>query len=413
MTNIINTNPNELLENFQTAYYNQINKRMQIGSEEYTLSSIFTYVLSLYSGLINQSYKNQRIDTASGEFLDNIAERYGLSRTPEVYSKPFFEGKFIFKTGSEFYGRDYPPNAFEITIGGHVYKNSTGFTARTSRLIRFTCTETHTDYLKSSEIIEELKQFRDSDDNLVFMANLMTDSDITDMLSVTQPLSDDDFREYINNSKYLYTPGIAGSFEALAKNAFGKNINYARVRIQGDAGFVPGFVDIFCKPFSYFNNREFIDIVKELDLPVLPQIIKDKGLAVIGQNVRVYPATEVIDSRSYSFYVPKLYNSEEYKLLYKMKFFACCGYLQNKIKVNESFSPMTLAMLMMRPLSEVFTSAEDCGFTCDADVYQSYEHYKDLPVVGLKGVDDASIRSASPSSYIRISPSNSVSFDFI
>ena len=413
MTNIINTNSNEILENFQNAYYNQIGRRMQIGSEEYTLSSVFTYVLSVYSGLINQSYKNQRIDTASGEFLDNIAQRYGLSRTPEVYSTPFFEGKFIFKTGSEFYGRDYPPNAFELTIGGHVYKNSTGFTARTNRLIRFTCTETHTDYMTSSEIIEELKKYKDSDGNLVFMSNNMTNSDITDLLSVAQPLNDDEFRKYVNESKYLYTPGIAGSFEALAKNAFGKNINHARVRVQGDSGFVAGNVDIFCKPFSYFNNREFVNIVKELDLPALPEIVKRKGLAVVGQTVRVYPASEIIDSRSYSFYIPRAYNTDEYKTLYREKFFACCGYLQNQIKVNESFSPMTLAMLMIRPLSGVFKSAEDTGFTSDNEIYQNYDVYKDLPVVGLKSVDNATIRQSSPSSYIRLSPNNSVSFDFI
>ena len=413
MTNIINTNPSELLESFQTAYLNQIGRRMQIGSEEYTLSSIFTYVLSHYAQLINNSYKNQLVDSASGEFLDNIATRYGLSRTPEVYSNPFFEGKFIFKTGSEFYGRDYPPNAFELTIGNHIYANSNGFTARTNRLIRFTCIEKHTDYLTATEIIDELKKYKDSDGNLVFMAAYMTDSDVTDLLSVAQPLSDEDFREYINNSKYLYTPGIAGSFEALAKNAFGKNINSARVRIQGDAGFAPGFVDIFCKPFSYFNNMEFIEIVKELDIPELPNIIKQKGLAVVGQTVRVYSAAEIVDSRSYSFYVPKLYNSNEYKLLYRMKFLACCGYLQNHIKVNEAFSPMTLAMLMMRSLSEVFTSAEDCGFTSDNEVYKSYEKFKDLPVIGLKAIDDVTNRAASPSSYIRISPSSSVSFDFI
>lgn len=413
MTEILNTNPNNLLENFQNAYFNQIGRRMQIGSEEYTLSSVFTYVLSLYAGLINQSYKNQRIETASGDFLDNIAERYGLSRTPEVYGNPFFEGKFTFKSGSEFYGRDFPANTFKINIGNHIYKNSNGFTARTNRLIRFVCTEVHTDFMTSSEILDEIKQLKDSDGNLVFMSNYMTDSDITDMLSVAQPLSDEDFRTYINESKYLYTPGIAPAFEALAKNAFGKNINHARVRVQGDFGFVPGFVDIFCKPFSFFNAREFVEIVKELDIPSLPKIIEKQGLSVIGQTVRVYPASEIIDSRSYSFYCPKLYNSEEYKLLYKMKFFACCGYLQNKLKVNEAFSPMTLAMLMMRPLSEVFTSAEDAGFTSDSEVYQKYDLYKDLPVVGLKSVDNATIRPASPSSYIRISPNSSVTFDFI
>ena len=413
MTNIINTNPNELLENFQTAYYNQIGRRMQIGSEEYTLSSVFTYVLSMYSALINSSYKNQLISTASGEFLDNLAVRYGLSRTPEVYSNPFFEGKFIFKTGSEFYGRDYPEGAFELTIGGHVYKNDNGFTARTNKLIRFVCTETHTDYMTSSEIIEELKKYKDSDGNLVFMSNTMTNSDITDLLSVSQPLNDDEFRKYINESKYLYTPGIAGSFEALAKNAFGKNINDARVRIQGDSGFVAGNVDIFCKPFSYFNNREFVEIVKQLDIPSLPDIVKEKGLAVIGQSVRVYQASEVNDSRSYSFYVPKVYDTLEYKNLYRDKFFACCGYLQNQLKVNEAFSPTTLAMLMMRPLSDIFTSADDTGFTADNEIYRNYDVFKDLPVIGLKSVDDATIRPASPSSYIRISPSTAVSFDFI
>lgn len=413
MTEILNTNPTDLLETFQSAYFNQIGRRMQIGSEEYTLSSVFTYVLSLYSGLINNSYKNQKIETASGEFLDNIAQRYGLSRTPEVYSKPFFEGKFIFKSGSEVYGRDYPPNSFEIKIGNHIYKNSNGFIARSNRLIRFTCTETHTDYLTSSEILEEIKQIKDSEDNLIFLSNYMQDSDLTDLLSVAQPLSDEDFRNYISNSKYLYVPGIAGSFEALAKNAFGKNINDARVRVQGDLGFVPGFVDIFCKPFSYFNAREFIELVKELDIPTLPEIIKEKGLAVIGQNVRVFAASEIIDSRSYSFYVPLAYTSDEYKVLYRMKFFACCGYLQNRIKVGEAFSPMTLAMLMMHPLSEVFTSAEDTGFTSDNEIYENYEKFKNLPVIGLKSLDDATIKNSSPTSYIRLSPSNAVSFDFI
>ena len=267
--------------------------------------------------------------------------------------------------------------------------------------------------MTSSEIIEELKKYKDSDGNLVFMSNIMTNSDITDLLSVAQPLNDDSFRKYINESKYLYTPGIAGSFEALAKNAFGKSINDARVRVQGDAGFVPGHVDLFCKPFSYFNNREFVEIVKQLDIPALPEIIKEKGLAVVGQTVRVYPASEINDSRSYSFYVPRSYNTDEYRLLYKMKFFACCGYLQNQLKINESFSPMSLAMLMMRPLSDVFTSAEDTGFTSDNEIYQNYDVYKDLPVVGLKSVDNATIRQSSPSSYIRLSPNNSVSFDFI
>ena len=103
MADIMNTNPTEILENFRNAYYNQIGVPMQIGSEEYTLSSVYSYVMSAYAALVNQSYKNQVLATASGEFLDNIGKRYGLTRTPESFGNPWFEGFFIISETSSIY----------------------------------------------------------------------------------------------------------------------------------------------------------------------------------------------------------------------------------------------------------------------------------------------------------------------
>ena len=120
---ILNTSPNAILEQFQNAYFDQIGSRMTIGSEEYTLSSIFTYVLSMYASLINNSYDNQNLDTASGIFLDNIAARYNLNRTPEVYSNPWFEGYFKFDSKSPYYNRPFDPKMVTIIVDGHKYYN--------------------------------------------------------------------------------------------------------------------------------------------------------------------------------------------------------------------------------------------------------------------------------------------------
>ena len=411
MADIIDVNPNDLMEDFQSAYYNQIGKRMRIGSEEHTLSSIFTYVLSLYSGLINNSYKNQVIETANGVFLDNLAAKYNLNRTPEVYSNPWFEGIFTFDSDCEYYGRGYAKGTLEITVADHVYKNYNAITAATTQVtIRFVAADPHKDYLNQSELIEELKTVEDSNDNNVFVAAALATGYITDLQSVENELSDDDFREYIKSSKYLYVPGIAGSFEALAKNS-SKNISDARVIVQGDVGFIPGHVDLICKPKSYIANDKFMNMVKAIDIPIVGEIIAEKNIAVVGQSVNVSAATRVNDTRTYNFFIPEKYNTSEYLSLYAEKFQAVCGYLNNySLGVNEAFIPSMVLNLMMKPLSEISNDPNDYGITfSDGSLYDDFNKYKDLPIVGLQSVSNYSKRDCSPTSYVCLA-NNSVGF---
>ena len=412
MADIINTNPNMLLESFQSAYYNQIGTRMQIGSEEYVLSSVFTYVLSLYAGLINNSYKNQNIDTASGEFLDNLAARYNLSRTPEVYSNPWFEGRFYFDS-STYRGRSFDVGELQIIVGDHKYTNSTKISSATDNvLIRFICLEAHKDYLSKSELITALKQVEDPTGAKVFVEMYLTNYNISEMQSVSNDLSDDELREYIRENRQLYIPGVAGSFEALAKSS-SKDITDARVRVQGDVGFRPGYVELYCKPYFYQSHAKYADMIRAIDIPNVASVIKEKNLATIGQKVIVNGATPLNDARGYRFFVPKAYQSSEYTTLYSYKFAAVKGYMNNKVlKINEPFIPSVVVSYMTKSLSELSNDPTDFGFAPEDTEYQSFDKYRDLPVIGLESITSYTKRDSSPTSFVYMSIS-SVEFTFI
>lgn len=402
MANILDTNPNDLMENFQSAYYDQIGRRMQIGSEEYTLSSIYTYVLSMYAGLINNSYKNQLIESANGVFLDNLAAKYNLKRTPDVYSNPWFEGYFYFNSACEFYNHGYQPGMLEIDVAGHKYINYNAITLATTQvMIRFIAIDAHNDHLNHAELIAELKKVKDSQNTTVFITSALENGYIKELESVPTALSDEDFRKYINESKYLYVPGVAGSFEALAK-ASSDNLSDVRCRVQNEAGFIPGNVDIFCKPKSYETSDLFRNMVEAIDIPKVADVIAGDDITVIGQTVNVYAASRIEDSRTYNFFIPEAYNMSEYIALYVYKFKAVCGYLNNhSLKINEPFLPSMVLNLMMKPLSEVSDNPDDYGYTAsDGNVYTKFDQYKDLPIVGLSSISDYTKRDCNPAAYV-------------
>ena len=411
---ILNTNPSTLLEQFQNAYFDQIGSRMTIGSEEYTLSSIFTYVLSMYAGLINNSYDNQNLDTASGIFLDNIAARYNLNRTPEVYSNPWFEGYFKFDKNSPYFNRPFDPKMVNIIVDGHEYYNDSVILQTIDQQpIRWVSTVKHQDYLSSYELYKVLKDAKDLNDNTVFELDEYFSTYLTNLNSVAHELDDDAFREYIKRSKQLYIPGIAGSFEALAKNC-SDNVVDARCRVQTDKGFIKGNVDLYCKFYSYNEHQDYWGYIKQLETPCIKTAIESKNLIVIGQTLHVMPANRVTDSRQYVFYVSKVYNTQNYKQLLYLKFRSVMGYLNNKgLKIGEDYYPTKLITMMQRPLSEISTNPKDFGWLETDYAYVEFSKYESLPVIGLSSVSSMMKKSCDATTSVYLDGTNSVYFEFI
>lgn len=410
---ILNTNPSTLLEQFQNAYFDQIGSRMTIGSEEYTLSSIFTYVLSMYAGLINNSYDNQNLDTASGIFLDNIAARYNLNRTPEVYSNPWFEGYFKFDKNSPYFNRPFDPKMVTIIVDGHKYYNDSVIVQTTDQQpIRWVSTVKHQNYLSSYELYKVLKDAKDLNDNTVFELDEYFSTYLTNLNSVAHELDDEAFREYIKRSKQLYIPGIAGSFEALAKNC-SDNVVDARCRVQTDKGFIKGNVDLYCKFYNYNEYDTYHAIIPPMELPYIEQVIKEKNLLVIGQNLNVKRANRLYDTRNYAFFVNKVYNTSVYQELYNLKFKAVRGYLNNTgLKIGEDYFPTRLIVMMTQSLSQFSNDPHDFGWNLSDIGYKKFDEYKDLPVIGLSSISSMDKRTCGPTENVYISRSSQVKFVF-
>ena len=410
---ILNTNPSTLLEQFQNAYFDQIGSRMMIGSEEYTLSSIFTYVLSMYASLINNSYDNQNLDTASGIFLDNIAARYNLNRTPEVYSNPWFEGYFKFDKNSPYFNRPFDPKMVTIIVDGHKYYNDSIILQTIDQQpIRWVSTQPHQDYLSSYELHKVLEDAKDLAGNKVFDLEPYFSTYLTNLNSVAHELDDEAFREYIKRSKQLYIPGIAGSFEALAKNC-SDNVVDARCRVQTDKGFIKGNVDLYCKFYNYNEYDIYHAIIPPMELPYIEQVIKEKNLLVIGQNLNVKRANRLYDTRNYAFFINKVYNTSVYQELYNLKFKAVRGYLNNKgLKIGEDYFPTRLIVMMTQSLSQFSNDPHDFGWNLSDIGYKKFNEYKDLPVIGLSSISSMDKRTCGPTENVYISRSSQVKFVF-
>ena len=413
---ILNTNPSSILESFQNAYYDQIGNPMTIAREEYTLSSIFTYVLGMYASLINNSYDNQKLDTASGIFLDNIAARYNLNRTPEVYSNPWFEGYFKFNKKSVHYNHSYDKGAIKITVDNRVYTNESDIISYVDHVVaqpvRWVAIEPHTTKYSAIELYEKLVEAKDVFGNTLFEFKSYEDAHLTNMNSVATSLDDDAFREYIKRSKQLYMPGVAGSFEALAKSC-SDNVVDARVRVQTDKGFIKGNVDLYCKFYNYNNDDTYHAIIPNLELPYIERAIIEKNLLVIGQMLNVKRANRLYDKRNYTFFVNKVYDTSVYQELYNLKFKAVCGYLNSKgLKIGEDYFPTKLITMMTQPLTQFSNDPHDFGWNLSDIGYKKFDEYKDLPVIGLSSISSMDKKTCDPTSNVYISRSSQVKFIF-
>ena len=395
MADILNTNPTNILESFQNAYYEQIGKRMMIGSEEYTISSVFTYAMAHYAELINASYRNQNIATASGEFLDNIAARYNLHRKPDVYSNPWFETACAFNYEWEGYGRHYNKGELEIEISGHIYVNTLPIENAAGTIpMKFICTEAHEDALSKDELINELKN------NGTFIPSNVRTYNVAGLESVSTELSDADFRKYIQNSLQLYTPGVAGSFEAIAK-AYSPNFADVHTIVQGEKGFTPGHVEVIYKPLTYeLGPNEESTLANDvalrfanLDGKDLESVIAEAGLAVVGQNVMAHAAPKrTMTITNAIFWKYPTYDTEsesELNELYLYKFMASCGYVNRKLTpINNRRSISNLVTnVMMQPLTNISDNPFDYGLVPGDVLYDNFDRYKDLPVAAVTKVD--------------------------
>lgn len=366
---VINTTTKDILQTFQSAYYEQIGRKMVIGSEEYTLASIFSYVLAVYSGMLNASYNNRFLSTANGQFLDDVASQYSLDRTPVVFENPYFDGSFLFNNPD---GRTYHAGDYVITLAGYHYTNTDSFTMSAANTpIKWRCTESHSEYLTKAEIESALV----GEGKVFYSVAQLSDG----LQSVEAPITDDDaFRAYIEQNKRIYQSGIAESFESVARLASERIVDAHCIR-QSEAGFEEGKVSLQIKTLDGTTNR---NIVNRFDVPTIEKAISDLNLLCVGQSLQV----NVLPYRNFSITGMTVYISPEYidngQSLVDAKCAACKYWINNHLKITDSIYPGAIIDFLKTPLREFSTNPADFNMTTE-----DYDNLGDFCIIDGKSAD--------------------------
>lgn len=284
----ISYSTSEILELFKTAYYEQHGKPMIIGSDEFSASAAFAYVLGVLCGDFNHSSEQRFIDTATGEFLDAIAHVNGIERQTSTRSSSVFS---LTRAGSG----TVAANVGEIRIkdsGGHVFENIEPVYLNSSTVsVLLYSTESGS---KHNGIPANAIHIIESGLNYISAGtNTEATSGGTDGFAYSEE-GDAEFREYIKLNRSAYVVG--GSASAYKAKAFNTDSRIIDVRVlkDGDSGYERGKVKIY---LNYPNGTS--DALKTLVNNKVLNACNADDFKPIGDLVQVYSA-EILEIQTFA-----------------------------------------------------------------------------------------------------------------
>lgn len=303
---LININPQELLNLLKSAYYDQTGETIQIGSNDFATASVQSYVWSVLLNQLNENTRNRFLESASGEYLDALAFNYGILERPKGYcASARFELTLI--------NNDVviPANSLIIEDdSGNKFTNQYSFMASTGHGTQFPvlqAIEPGTNYngIPEGEVhnIVQGSIYISAAENVT-----MTDGG-TDGFPYTEE-GDESYREWLKTEIQSYSgAGTYQAYEARAKNADSRVLDTYVLR-QNDEGYEKGKVQIFIlSDAEYDLDSQCLTIVKNAcDDPSFRPIgdlviVEYSGLTDEDINVPIqvtYPSrfSSIADSRN-------------------------------------------------------------------------------------------------------------------
>lgn len=276
-TKLLSYTPNEILELFKSSFYAEHGTPMIIGSDDFTASATFTYVLSVLTNAINVAGDQRFLESATGEYLDAIAGSLGLSRPASARSNAVFNLTPV-KTGN------IGANRLRVSdTSGHVFVNTEplSLTRNVQVDVLLYCTEAGSSAnglpVGSISNIEK-------GSNLVSAASNTTMSGGGDDGYPYTAAGDQAFREYILNRRGNFPVG--GSAPAYRSKCFeigDKRLLDVHVLQDGEDGYVQGKVKIYTLWDTSTLNGVYIKLLNEKILT----LVTAEDFRPIGDYVEV------------------------------------------------------------------------------------------------------------------------------
>ena len=239
---------------FRDAYYNAYGETMRIGSVEFQTASIFSYAVTVLINAMNDASKQRWLATATGEYLDAIAETYGLVR-PDGYHATV-EVQVVARN---------PGDMMTIPEGKIVISDQTG-KYKFANAFEFQMSDTAYTVFRAVDAGSEYNGIPEGKlDTIVSGTAYITScSNNTETSGGTDPMTDDEvFRAWLKNEiRTLAGAGTYLAYEARAKNADSRIVDVHVVQ-QGEDGYEKGKVQIIVLPlYDAFDWDSIRDIVQ-------------------------------------------------------------------------------------------------------------------------------------------------------
>ena len=224
---------------FRDAYYNAYGETMRIGSVEFQTASIFSYAVTVLINSMNDASKQRWLATATGEYLDAIAETYGLAR-PDGYHATV-EVQVVARNPGDMMTIPEGKIVISDQDGKYKFANAFEFQMSDSAYTVFRAVDAGSEF----NGIPEGKL-----DTIVSGTAYITSCrNNTETSGGTDPMTDDEvFRAWLKNEiRTLAGAGTYLAYEARAKNADSRIVDVHVVQ-QGEDGYEKGKVQIIVLP---------------------------------------------------------------------------------------------------------------------------------------------------------------------
>ena len=256
-TKLLSYTPNEILDLFKTSFYSEHGTPMIIGSDDFTASATFTYVLSALTNAINVSGNQRFIASATGEYLDAIAGSLGLSRPAPAHASAVFHLTPV-STGN------IGANGLRVSdTSGHVFGNTEplAMTRNVKVDVLLYCTEAGS--AANGLPVGSISNIA-AGSNLVSAASNTTMSGGGDDGYPYTAAGDQAFREYLLNRKgYFPVGGSAPAYRSKCFEVGDKRLLDVHVLQDGEDGYVQGKVKIYTLWNTATLNSDYIKLLNE------------------------------------------------------------------------------------------------------------------------------------------------------
>ena len=323
---------------FRDAYYNAYGETMRIGSVEFQTASIFSYAVAVLINSMNDASKQRWLATATGEYLDAIAETYGLVR-PDGYHA----------TVKVHVVARNPVDTMTIPEGTIVISDQEG-RYKFSNAFEFQLSNSTDTVFRAMDAGSEYNGIPVGKLNKIVSGTAYTTScsNTTESSGGTDPMTDDEvFRAWLKTEiRTLAGAGTYLAYEARAKNADSRIVDVHVVQ-QGEEGYEKGKVQIIVLPSFDYDGWDAIRAIVQ-------NACADPSFRPVGDFVQ----TRIAETQNFD--CPYIC-----KVSYPARFEPLANERNNRIKdeYNE---------YLRQKIGRAFSYSDFCARLCEKDVNGVY-----------------------------------------